>query len=103
MGSSSYEPFVGEFPLISIYLPEPLLRDTRIFLSGFLLKNRGINVREKDDLILEYDVFFYVGTYVSVQLTNEAREIVVFEINWEQFFGEFRWVPNHEAVTTFAP
>ena len=42
-------------------------------------------------------------TYIGIELTDEAGEIVVFEIGWEKNAREFRRVPNDEAFVIRAP
>lgn len=36
-------------------------------------------------------------------MADEAGEIVVFKVRREEDAGEFRWVPDHEALPTRAP
>lgn len=42
-------------------------------------------------------------TYVCIELTNEAREVVVLEIGGEQKPSELRRVPNDETFLVRAP
>lgn len=42
-------------------------------------------------------------THVGIKLSNEAREIVVFEIFRKHEFGELRRRPYHESVSSRVP
>lgn len=42
-------------------------------------------------------------TYIGVELTYEAGEVVVLEVGREEKPREFRRVPNHEAVAVLGP
>lgn len=42
-------------------------------------------------------------TYIGVELTNEAREVVMLEVFGKQILGEIRVLPNNKRVSTFAP
>jgi len=42
-------------------------------------------------------------TYIGIELTDEAGEIVVLEIGWEKNTREFRRVPNDEAFVIRTP
>lgn len=43
------------------------------------------------------------NTYVSIELSNETGEIVVFEISRKKNSSEFWRIPNDEAVTSRSP
>lgn len=42
-------------------------------------------------------------SYISVQLSNEAREVVVLKALWQKFSRKFRHVPDDEGVASFTP
>jgi hypothetical protein len=42
-------------------------------------------------------------TYIGIELTNEAGEIVMLEIGWKKNASEFRGIPNDETVIGRAP
>lgn len=53
--------------------------------------------------IVEHKKFNSGETYIGVELTDEAGEIVVLEVRRKEDAGEFGWIPNHEAFPTTAP
>ena len=42
-------------------------------------------------------------TYISVQLPNEAGEVVVLEVPWQQHCPKDMRIPNYEAIVGGAP
>lgn len=43
------------------------------------------------------------GTYIGVELADEAGEVVVLKVIWEQVAGELRWSPHHEGGLVLTP
>lgn len=41
--------------------------------------------------------------YIGVELSNEAREVVVFEVVREEVSSKFRRTPNNEGGVIFTP
>lgn len=44
-----------------------------------------------------------MSSYISVELSNEAGEVAVFEVFREQSSRELIRVPNYEAIATSTP
>lgn len=42
-------------------------------------------------------------TYISVELSDKAREIVVFEVSRKKISGERVWIPNNKASASSVP
>lgn len=42
-------------------------------------------------------------SYISIQLSNEAVKIIVFEVVGKKLSGELRWVPDDEAIVSGTP
>jgi hypothetical protein len=42
-------------------------------------------------------------TYISIELPNEAGEVVVLEIPWQQHRPKDMRIPNYEAIASGAP
>jgi len=42
-------------------------------------------------------------TYISVELPNEAGEVVVLEVPWQQHRPKYMRIPNYEAIVGGAP
>lgn len=59
--------------------------------TGFLLNWVSV-VIEKDE-----------KTYISVELSDKAREIVVFEVSRKKISGERIWIPNNKASASSVP
>ena len=45
----------------------------------------------------------FVCVYISVELADEAGEVVVFEVVGEEISGELRRAPNDEGGVVFTP
>lgn len=64
------------------------------------MKREVIEAKEGKDICIERE---RVKTYISIELANEAREVVVLEVSRKQIPSEIRNFPHHKRGAPFVP